>query len=399
MRPCVFLDRDGVVNQAPPRGRYIARPADFHLLPGAADLIRLCNALSVPVIVVTNQRGVALGEMTEEQLGQVHDHMRSELAALGARIDDVYACVHGEGACDCRKPRPGMVLAAAEKWDIDLGRSVMVGDSERDRDLARAAGLRFLGVGGLGPNPDDWDAHWGRFGEAAASSPAAAYRMRLILDRLARAGCGPGSRILDIGSGQGEVAEALLARFPGARVLGVELSAAGVAAASRRVPGAEFVQRDLLVPRPPSDYHATHAVCSEVLEHLEDPATLLRNAAGFMAPGCALVATVPGGPMSAFDRHIGHRRHFSPASLASVLEAAGFGVESSDGAGFPFFNLYRLAVNLRGERLVADVSGPPSWAARLAMSAFRALFRLNLDSGRPGWQNVAVARLRGPGPH
>ncbi len=237
---------------------------------------------------------------------------------------------------------------------------------------------------------DDWDAHWGQFGEAAQASPAAAYRMRLILDELARAGCGARSRILDIGSGQGEIAEALCARFPGAQVLGVELSATGVAAASRRVQRARFVQRDLLGPGEVPDFAATHAVCSEVLEHLEDPATLLGNAADYMRPGCRLVVTVPGGPMSAFDRHIGHRGHFTPDSLRNVLAGAGFEVESAFGAGFPFFNLYRLAVNLRGDKLLHDVSGEPSWVVRAAMTVFGVSFRLNAN--RWGWQNVAVAR-------
>src|SRR3546814_18015665 len=76
-----------------------------------------------------------------------------------------------------------------------------------------------------------------------------------------------------------------------------------------------------------------------------------------MAPGCRLVVTVPGGPMSAFDRHIGHRRHFTPPALAALLTDAGLAVERTDGAGFPFFNLYRLGVIARGHRLVADLTG------------------------------------------
>jgi hypothetical protein len=98
--------------------------------------------------------------------------------------------------------------------------------------------------------------------------------------------------------------------------------------------------------------------------------------------------------MSAFDRHIGHRRHFTPELLRDVLVQAGFDVERTWRAGFPFFNLYRLLVILRGRRLAEDVSGGVS--SRLAdttMSAFRVLFRLNLDKPAWGWQIVGIARL------
>jgi hypothetical protein len=102
--------------------------------------------------------------------------------------------------------------------------------------------------------------------------------------------------------------------------------------------------------------------------------------------------------MSAFDRHIGHRRHFTPRDLAEILAAAGLEVRWAAGAGFPFFNLYRALVIARGERLVADVSAAgaeqPGAAARLAMAAFRPLFRLNRTRSRWGRQIVAVAVRR-----
>ena len=131
-----------------------------------------------------------------------------------------------------------------------------------------------------------------------------------------------------------------------------------------------------------------------MLEHVDDPAGLLRAAAAWMAPGCRLAVTVPGGPMSAFDRHIGHRRHFTPGSLAGLLAESGFAVDRADGAGFPFFNLYRMTVIARGRRLIADVeggSGDIAPAARAAMRVFDNLFALNRSTGRLGWQVVAVA--------
>ncbi len=145
-RPCVFLDRDGVINEKAPEGEYVETWPEFRFLPNITDWIRLFNALDQLVIVVTNQRGVARGRMTEQDLAEIHEKMRSALAEQGARIDDIFYCPHEEDACDCRKPRPGLVLRAAAKWDIDLSRSLLIGDSERDAELAKACGLRFLRV-------------------------------------------------------------------------------------------------------------------------------------------------------------------------------------------------------------------------------------------------------------
>ena|SRR5258708_27417874 len=103
--------------------------------------------------------------------------------------------------------------------------------------------------------------------------------------------------------------------------------------------------------------------------------------------------------MSSFDRHIGHRRHYDPASLWRLLERAGLQVESVTRAGFPFFHLSRLAVIARGDGLIEDVSRPdgagPRWEARAPMRVFDAAFSLNLDCGRLGWQMLALARLSG----
>lgn len=146
MRRCVFLDRDGVINCRPAQGEYIHTWAEFRLIPSVVDWIRLFNALDFLVVVVTNQRGVALGLVDPVELTRIHDNMKQELLGLGARIDDIFCCVHQEDACDCRKPRPGMVMAAARKWDIDLTQSVLIGDSARDKELAVACGMAFVAV-------------------------------------------------------------------------------------------------------------------------------------------------------------------------------------------------------------------------------------------------------------
>jgi trans-aconitate methyltransferase len=244
---------------------------------------------------------------------------------------------------------------------------------------------------------DDWNRHWQTYAESAARNPAQEYRRRLILSRLSADGSA--RRILDIGAGTGDLAYTIRRSLPNAEIFGVDVSEAGLEIARQKVPDAVFLERDLLQSdTPPPEFRAwaTHAICSEVLEHVDDPERLLANVIPYLAPGCLVVVTVPGGPMSAFDSHIGHRRHYRPAHLRNLLERAGFEVEQAMGAGFPFFNLYRLVVLLRGRRLIADAApGGASAPARLVMRLFRLLFRLNVDSTRWGWQTVASARLPG----
>jgi len=242
----------------------------------------------------------------------------------------------------------------------------------------------------------DWGGLWARYAASAERNPAQGFR-RALLARVLEAG--PESRVLDIGSGQGDLALDLASRLPGIQLMGLDISETGLAEAVRKVPGARFLLADLTAPLDLPEGcagWATHGVCTELLEHLENPAAALANVRPLLAPGARLVVTVPSGPMSAFDRHIGHQRHFRKQDLARVLEAAGFQVDFIWRAGFPFFNLYRLVVILRGERLIRDADAqatlPP--AAQAAMAVFRFLFRFNAVAWGPGWQLVAVARNR-----
>ncbi len=146
MRRCAFLDRDGVINFKPEPKEYIRAWSEFRLIPSIVDWIRLFNALDLLVIVLTNQRGVALGQIDAGELARIHDNMKRELLTRGARIDDVFCCVHEEETCNCRKPRPGMAMEAARKWNIDLVQSILIGDSARDRELALVCGMPFIAV-------------------------------------------------------------------------------------------------------------------------------------------------------------------------------------------------------------------------------------------------------------
>ncbi len=242
---------------------------------------------------------------------------------------------------------------------------------------------------------DDWDAHWDDYAAAAERNPAQRYRRNLAMRLLARRG--PPRRLLDIGSGQGDFLLSASRRWPQAQLLGLEVSSRGNEIGRRKVPHARFLDVDLtgmLAPAEDLAGWATHAVCSEVLEHVDDPIALLRNARGFLRPGARLVVTVPGGSMSVFDKRIGHRRHYTPDDLLATFVRAGLRPALVGGAGFPFFNLYRKVVIARGEKLAADIStdaGLLRVAARGAMLGFRPLLAVSLPRSPWGTQIIGVA--------
>ena len=147
MRPAVFLDRDGTMLHDP---GYLSRIEDLRWFPWTMDAVRVLNRAGFLVFVITNQGGIALGLFDDAFVGAVHDRMRADLAAAGARVDGWFYCPHhprGEIAalridCDCRKPRPGMIRKAQERFDIDLARSFVVGDKATDPALAAGVGAR-----------------------------------------------------------------------------------------------------------------------------------------------------------------------------------------------------------------------------------------------------------------
>lgn len=141
----VFLDRDGTLNVKPPDGEYIERPESLELLPGAAEAVGMLNRAGLWTGVVTNQRGVALGLMSIEDLQAVHERLRHLLRLQGAFVDAIYVCPHEIGVCDCRKPRPGLLLRArSEHPALDFARAAIVGDSLSDAQAGRRLGLRTV---------------------------------------------------------------------------------------------------------------------------------------------------------------------------------------------------------------------------------------------------------------
>jgi histidinol-phosphate phosphatase family protein len=142
-RRAAFLDRDGVLNRRAPEHDYVKSPAEFAWLPGAREGVRRLNREGWLVLVVTNQRGVARGLMTAQDVEAIHERAERDLEEIGAHVDAFYYCPHGdEDACVCRKPQPGLILRAAQDWNVDLAVSFLVGDDERDVLAAERAGVR-----------------------------------------------------------------------------------------------------------------------------------------------------------------------------------------------------------------------------------------------------------------
>ena len=162
----VFLDRDGTINIYKGFLRYVD---DFELIPGIAEAIKKINASGYLCIVVTNQPVVARGEVTVEELDTIHKKMETELGLNGAYIDGLYYCPHhphkgydGEVLelkieCECRKPKPGLLIKAAKNFNIDLSQSYMVGDSESDIKAGINAGCNGILVNGVGSDYHDGD--------------------------------------------------------------------------------------------------------------------------------------------------------------------------------------------------------------------------------------------------
>ena len=144
-RPAVVLDRDGVINQKPPRAQYVRNWSEFKWLPGAKEALRLLKEAGYRIVVVSNQAGIGRGEMTEEALQQIHERMKAETTEAGGEIEAIYYCPHNwDEGCECRKPKPGLLFRAQRDLHLDLSRTPFVGDDERDAQAANAAECPFI---------------------------------------------------------------------------------------------------------------------------------------------------------------------------------------------------------------------------------------------------------------
>ncbi|MGH9475943.1 MAG: D-glycero-alpha-D-manno-heptose-1,7-bisphosphate 7-phosphatase [Terriglobales bacterium] len=149
MRCAIFFDRDGTLNE---EVGYAGRPEDFHIYPWAAAAVRAVNEAGWAAVLVTNQAGVARGYFSEAAVRELHQLLTQQLATAGAHLDAIYHCPHHPegvvpgfgGACECRKPEPGMVRRAQRELDLDLARSWVIGDRQHDVGLAHAVGGRAV---------------------------------------------------------------------------------------------------------------------------------------------------------------------------------------------------------------------------------------------------------------
>jgi len=144
-----FLDRDGVINRKPPEGQYVGNSRAFHLLPGVEAAIAGLNRSGYTVVVVTNQRGIALGLYTAADVVHLHQQLKEHLKQHGARVDAFYFCPHDKNECDCRKPGPGLFHQAFRDFPgASAANSIMIGDSISDIEAARNLGMPSIFIQG-----------------------------------------------------------------------------------------------------------------------------------------------------------------------------------------------------------------------------------------------------------
>lgn len=143
MRKAAFFDRDGTINEDI---GYLHRKEDLLLIPQTVELIKHYNEIGWPVVVISNQSGIARGMFSQQEVDELHSYINKVLEdKYEAHIDAFYICPHLPeitGECDCRKPKPGMFIRAAKELDLDLSESVSYGDSERDEIASKAAGIK-----------------------------------------------------------------------------------------------------------------------------------------------------------------------------------------------------------------------------------------------------------------
>jgi len=254
-----------------------------------------------------------------------------------------------------------------------------------------------------------YDQMWKDYGHLDAVSPAAFHRRRVVV-RLAKQHALQASKILDVGCGQGELLREISAAIPNAQVHGADLSEQSLIDSRRRNPTFDLFELNITHESFAERYSSRLAafdflVCSEVLEHIPDHELAARRLLQLLRPSGVAIVTVPGGKMSAFDKVIGHQRHYTPAKLERLLTDAGFEVVTVLAWGFPFHTFYRSAVRLAsgmtvpgqkqasgsnaGKGVVSSVLGG---AYSVFGKILKPLFYLNASRG--GEQLIAVVKRR-----
>jgi D-glycero-D-manno-heptose 1,7-bisphosphate phosphatase len=145
----VFLDRDGVINEKMPEGEYVCSARDFRILPGVPDAIARLNRAQKRVLIVSNQRGIALGRYTASDVKAIHSRLQELISPMGAHVDGFYFCPHDKAECGCRKPLTGMFGQAQFEFpDIRPQSSIMIGDSLSDVVFGQRLGMFTIFIAG-----------------------------------------------------------------------------------------------------------------------------------------------------------------------------------------------------------------------------------------------------------
>jgi len=139
----IFLDRDGVINKKI-NNDYVRNWTQFEFLPESIEALKLLCQNDYQIYIITNQRGIAQGLMSKDDLNNIHQRMEEELKKHNVTINKIYYCLHQEGECDCRKPKPGMLFRAANENYIDLSKAIFIGDDEKDLQAGQAAGCKTI---------------------------------------------------------------------------------------------------------------------------------------------------------------------------------------------------------------------------------------------------------------
>jgi len=236
---------------------------------------------------------------------------------------------------------------------------------------------------------------WGEFSVANERNPAQLHRWRLAVSEVLRSLARRDDVVLDLGCGSGALLERIASRCPDASLIGVDLEPLALEMAKAKLPRARFYEADLNRGECAALGELAGAVgtivCSEVLEHLASPDRALTLARQLLRADGRIVVTVPSGPMNAFDRSIGHVRHFAVESLEALLISSGFRVERCYRWGFPFHTLYRMGIQLLPGSVDSFSDASMTRSKMAVFAGLDWLFRLNVRSRAVGRQLVAVA--------
>lgn len=250
----------------------------------------------------------------------------------------------------------------------------------------------------MSSHQDDWNAHWNDFGDSSEINPAVRYRQKYLLGLLRTIGTKPENVLIDIGCGTGSFLHVLEQEKLDCRLIGLEPSSSGCDRA-RAQTNATIVEGDVLGLSSLSvnlSKIADVAICSEVIEHIDDPVLFLRECKQLLKHDGVIIVTVPGGFRSAYDKHIGHRQHYSKRLLLNTLSLAGYTDVRIYRAGFPVFNIYKLLTILAGRKLITTVTSSEhhgdSKLTVLISRFFNSIFWLSMPNFPLGWQLIATAK-------